>query len=120
MPAAYDGFPGLATHVRAAWVPAGIDPLVRRTVGSLDTLVRLVAADMGIGVVPASVRSIATDGSGVAVVRMATPLSPLEAAVVWRRNERPSPVLGRFLRAALAAEEPDRLGPSVSRHHVDG
>jgi DNA-binding transcriptional LysR family regulator len=109
------GFPGLAAHTRAAWELAGLAPPARRTVASLSTVVRLVAAGMGVALVPASVRAI---GGDVSAVRLATPIAPIEAAVVWRRNERPSPVLGRFLRAALATEEPDRLGPSVARHHV--
>lgn len=114
-PMPYDGFPGLAAHTRAAWDLAGVSPSPRHTVASLSTVVRLVAAGMGVAMVPASVRAI---GDDVTTVRLATPLAPIEAAVVWRRNERPSPVLGRFLRAALATEEPDRLGPSVARHHV--
>lgn len=118
-PTAYDGFPGLAGHIREAWLGAGIDPQVRRTVGSLNTVVRLVAAGMGVAMVPASVRAVVPpDDARVTVTRLATPIAPIEAAVVWRRNERPSPVLGRFLRAALTTDEPDRLGPSVARHHA--
>jgi DNA-binding transcriptional LysR family regulator len=116
MPTTDGGFPGLSTHTRAAWDQVGIAPDVNRTVSSLNTLVRLVAAGMGVAMVPASVRAIA--GPDLKVARLATPLTPIEAAVVWRRNERPSPVLVRFLRAALASEEPDNLGPSVARHHA--
>lgn len=116
MPLDQDGFPGLAAHIRHAWAQAGIEPRVKQTVASLDTLLRLVSAGMGVAMVPASVRQVA--GSGLVVTRLVAPLAPIEAAVVWRRNERPSPVLERFLRAALATEEPDRLGPSVARHHV--
>ncbi len=115
LPTSYDGFPGLAGHTRAAWELAGIEPEVRRTVGSLSTMVQLVGAGLGVAMVPASVRAL---GPTARMVRLATPLAPIEAAVVWRRHERPSPVLERFLRAALATEEPDRLGPSVARHHV--
>ncbi|VXC10172.1 LysR family transcriptional regulator [Nocardioides sp. AX2bis] len=121
VPTAHDGFPGLAAHTRQAWQLAGISPDARRTVDSASTVVRLVAAGLGIALVPASVRALGPGlGTGLRTVRLATPLAPVEAAVVWRRNERPSPVLGRFLRAALATEEPDRLGPSVARHHVPG
>jgi hypothetical protein len=55
---------------------------------------------------------LAVANQGVAVIRLDPPLTALEAAVVWRRHERPSPVLSRFLRAAPAPEEPDRLGLS--------
>ena len=117
MPTADSGFPGLSTHTRAAWDQVGINPDIKRTVSSLNTLVRLVATGMGVAMVPASVRAVA--GLDLKVVRLATPLTPIEAAVVWRRNERPSPVLSRFLRAALASDEPDNLGPSVARHHAE-
>lgn len=117
LPTAYDGFPGLAGHVRDAWENAGIAPDVRRTVGSLNTVVRLVGAGMGLAMVPASVRSVTTGDADLRVLRPATPVPPIEAAVVWRRHEKPSPVLSRFLRAALATDEPDRLGPAVARHH---
>ncbi|GAA4703667.1 LysR family transcriptional regulator [Nocardioides conyzicola] len=117
VPTTDGGFPGLSAHTRASWEQVGIHPDIRRTVSSLNTLVRLVAAGMGVAMVPASVRAIA--GLDLRVARLATPLTPIEAAVVWRRNERPSPVLSRFLRAALASDEPDNLGPSVARHHTD-
>ena len=115
VPSPDDGFPGVAAHTRAAWDVAGIAPRDCRTAGSLGTTARLVGAGLGVAMAPASVRAL---GPGVRSVRLATPIAPLEAAVLWRRREPPSPVLSRFLRTALATEEPDRLGPSVARHHV--
>jgi DNA-binding transcriptional LysR family regulator len=113
VPTGDDGFPGLATLVRQAWQHAAIEPHARHTASSAYTIVRLVAAGLGVAMVPASVRAIA--GDDVRVLALSQPLSPIEAAVVWRRHERPSPVLSRFLRAALATHEPDRLGPQVAR-----
>lgn len=113
LPATYPAFPGLATHVRDAWQQAGIMPRACRTVADQHTLVRLVAAGMGVGLVPAAVRSLGS--VGVRAIRLSQPISPVEAAVIWRRDERPSPVLARFLRAALSTREPDQLGPAFGR-----
>lgn len=118
MPAGEPGFPDLARQVRDAWEQAGIEPTVRRTVADLDTLVRLVGAGAGVAILPASVGSVLTDR--VEARRLAQPIPPIEAAVVWRRGERPSPVLGSFLRGALATHEPDRLEPLHLRQWVLG
>jgi hypothetical protein len=42
-------------------------------------------------------------------------MASVEAAVLWRRHDRRSPVLARFLRAALWTREPDRLEPPHGR-----
>ena len=80
---------------------------------TLDAAVHLVAADFGVALMPASVgRARRPD---VVVRPVSQPIPPIEWAVVWRRHERPSPVLSRFLRAIMSTPEPDRLGPAVSR-----
>jgi hypothetical protein len=53
---------------------------------------------------------------GATTTAISEPLTPVEAAVVWRRHERPSPGLTKFLRAAMWTREPDRLDP---RHRRD-
>lgn len=113
VPASYDGYPGLAQCVREAWDKAGIAPRSTRSVGSLATALRLVEAGLGIAMMPSSVTRVTTPA--VAAVPLSEPLPPVEAAVVWHRHERQSPVLARFLRAALWTVEPDRLGPTRSR-----
>jgi len=112
-PTAHDGFPGLAVRLGEAWADDGGAPVTRRHLSSTETALRLVAAGAGFAVVPSSVATSLP--SGVRGVPLAAPVAPVEAVAVWRRGERPSPVLTRFLRAALATPEPDRLTPEHAR-----
>lgn len=113
LPTGNDGFPGLVQTVRDAWEKTGITPTSRCGVSSWTTGLRLVEAGLGVTMMPSSVASVA--GQNVAVVSLTDALAPIEAAVIWRRHERQSPVLSLFLRAALWTLEPDRLGPGRSR-----
>ncbi|MCH1867280.1 LysR family transcriptional regulator [Nocardioides sp. CFH 31398] len=112
-PLHHDGFPGLATRLGDAWDAVGGAPPTRRHLSSTETAVRLVASGAGLAIVPSSVAAVPTPG--VRAVSLATPVAPVEAVAVWRRGERPSPVLTRFLRSALATPEPDRLTPEHAR-----
>ena len=114
LPATFDGYPGLATSVEQAFQRAGVVPTSTRTCASLVTGVRLVAAGDAVTLAPASLAPFARS-VGAATAAVAEPLAPVEAAVVWRRHERPSPVLTKFLRAAMWASEPDRLDPGHRR-----
>ena len=105
-------WPEFAELVRQAWQKAGISPAAVHT-ATLGTAVDLVAAGFGVTVAPASVRRLARPGVVLRPLRQHLP--PIESAVIWRRHERPSPVLAQFLRAAMATPEPDRLGPAVAR-----
>jgi DNA-binding transcriptional LysR family regulator len=113
LPADAATWPDLAGLIRDAWHRAGISPPAARIVATLDTAVHLVGAGFGVALMPASVGRIAPPTVVVRPLRQHLP--PIESAVVWRRNERPSPVLAQFLRAAMSTPEPDRLGPSVAR-----
>jgi DNA-binding transcriptional LysR family regulator len=123
LPATFDGYPGLAVSVQQAAERAGVAPDDTRTCASLVTGIRLVAAGDAVTLVPASLAAFARS-VGATTAAVAEPLPPVEAAVVWRRHERPSPVLARLLRAALWAEEPDRLDPGhrpdPGRHAAEG
>jgi DNA-binding transcriptional LysR family regulator len=111
LPSAFDAYPGLADSVRQAWERAGIAPTSTLICASPVTAVCLVAAGEAVTLVPASLAPFAHSiGATTAVV--AEHLPPVEVAAVWRRHQRPSPVLARFLRAALRADEPDRLDPA--------
>jgi DNA-binding transcriptional LysR family regulator len=92
------GFPGLAEIVQAAWQRAGMGRPRTRNVGTLQEALLLVQAGLGVAVMPEAVTRIASDR--VVVVRPKQPFSPLEAALVWRRNEAESPVLRQFLDVA--------------------
>lgn len=114
-PLAHDGFPGLASRLQEAWDAVGGAPATRRHLSSVESALRLVAAGAGFAVVPSSVARGFAESSSVRSVPLAAPLAPVEAVAVWRRGKRPSPVLTRFLRAALATPEPDRLAPEHAR-----
>jgi DNA-binding transcriptional LysR family regulator len=116
LPGEGPGWPELPELVREAWQRADISPARRYTVSNLDAALHLVAAGFGVALMPASVGAV--ERRGVVVRRVSQPLPPLEWAVVWRRHERLSPVLARFLRAAMSTPEPDRLGPELSRSTV--
>jgi DNA-binding transcriptional LysR family regulator len=111
VPIAVDGYPGLAESVRQAWGRAGIAPASTRTCASLVTAVCLAAAGDAVTLAPSSLAPFARS-VGASTAAVAEPLPPVEVAAVWRRHERPSPVLAQFLRAALWADEPDRLDPA--------
>jgi DNA-binding transcriptional LysR family regulator len=114
LPAAHDGYPGLADAVRQAWARAGIEPAGRRRVASPVTAIRLAAAGDAVALVPSSLAAYAR-AAGAPVSALSEPAASVEAAVVWRRHEQRSPVLARFLRAALGTREPDRLEPAHGR-----
>jgi len=106
LPFTREGFPGLAELVREAWWEAGIAPPRSRSVATLQTALPLVEAGLGEAVMPKAVTRIG--GSRVSIARVRGHLRPLEAALLWRRHEAPTPVLTRFLRTSLddAAAEP--------------
>ncbi|MDO9379987.1 MAG: LysR family transcriptional regulator [Nocardioidaceae bacterium] len=119
-PVVHDGFPGVAQQAREVWEREGVEPPVRRRLTSMETTVRLVEGGSGFALVPSSVASaVGGASSPVRVVRLSEPTAPVEAVVLWRRGERRSPVLTRFLRAALSTLEPDRLGPDHERRGHD-
>jgi DNA-binding transcriptional LysR family regulator len=111
LPSAFDGYPGLSDSVRQAWERAGIAPSSTRTCASLVTGVCLAAAGDAVTLAPSSLAPLA-HSLGASTAAVAEHLPPVEVAAVWRRHEAPSPVLAQFLRAALWAEEPDRLDPA--------
>lgn len=69
----------------------------------MQTIISLVSAEMGVALVPESLRNLAR--TGVRYVDLAGPAPSLESGLVWRRADT-TPTLERFLTVALAA--PDR------------
>lgn len=106
-------WPELPDLVQEAWHRAGITPPQTYTISSLDTALNLVAAGFGVALMPFAVAGLARPGATASTV--AQHLPPIESAVVWRGNERPSPVLSLFLRASMSTPEPDRLDPAHAR-----
>lgn len=95
---------------------ARMAPLAERNVASVPTTVGLVAAGLGVALLPASTPRL----PGVTVLPLKQHVPPVETAVLWRRGETPTAVLAQFLRLALATPEPDALGPEKARAHDAG
>ncbi len=85
---------------------AGFEPRIVQVASEISTICAMVAAGLGVAVVPASARAIALDG----VVYRATddPRAALERWAVWRESA-PLAVVHAFV-GSLAADAADALG----------
>lgn len=113
---------GFAAHVRAAWSATATDAGARREAGSVMHALALVEAGAGVTLLPA--QYVALTWKGLVARQLRQHTAVVETAALWRPDED-SPVLRRFLRAALSTPEPDVLGPRFWRHEpgsdqVDG
>lgn len=104
--------PGLNAHLLAVWRASGGDPERIRETDSTTTTLALVQAGLGVTMMLAPLAEVAWLRLRALALRQHHPA--VETAVVWRRDAT-SPVLGRFLRIALATPEPDVLGPAHAR-----
>jgi len=92
------GFPGMDRVADSLWQDLGLHPRSVRYVSTLQTAVPLIAADMGVSLMP---RAVADASGGRVLVRTPLqPVRPLYAVMVWARQLPPSPVLERFLAVA--------------------
>lgn len=100
MPAHYQ-MPGLYGQVTEACRAAGFTPqAVQKDVWLMQTIVGLVAGDLGVALVPASLRNFRRAG---VVYRPVSGLSPsVELGMVWRRDGQ-GPVLQSFVNLAMEA-----------------
>jgi DNA-binding transcriptional LysR family regulator len=89
--------PGWIDVVQEACRTAGFRPAVAQEVLDLSTAVTLVAAGIGVSLVPASAQALRLDGVTYRALAAPTPRSPLVA--VQRPDER-RPVVERFLEVA--------------------
>lgn len=87
----------------AACHSAGFSPRIAQEVMEIPATLGLVAAGLGIALLPSSVRTLSRDG--VAYVEIADTPPVLSTMVVWRRGSL-SAVLERFLEVARATRSP--------------
>lgn len=73
---------------------AGFSPNVVQEAIQMQTIVSLVAAEMGIAIVPASLQNLQRTGVIYRTIQESTPQA--EIAIIWRSNDS-SPVLQQFL-----------------------
>jgi LysR family transcriptional regulator, benzoate and cis,cis-muconate-responsive activator of ben and cat genes len=98
LPTTSPGFPGLAEIAEHLWQSLRIRPASVRSVSTLQTAMPLIAADMGISLMPRSLTDIA--GSRVQIRTPLQEVPPLHAVMAWSRQLPPAPVLERFLGVA--------------------
>lgn len=91
--------PGLYDQVLAIRQEVAGTGTIAQEATSIQAVLGLVAAGLGIAVLPASVRSLSRDGVGFVTIRPSH-RSPMLSA---RRRDQPSPLIEGFLVAARAA-----------------
>lgn len=86
--------PGYYDRCISLFKQAGFAPRVSQQASEKQTILSLVAAEIGIALSPASVRTLHREG--IIYKALAGSMPEVELALVWRRDE-PSPVLQLFL-----------------------
>jgi DNA-binding transcriptional LysR family regulator len=89
--------PAWFDEVVSACHGAGFSPRVVQEAVGIDVTLGLVAAGLGVALLPASVRTLHRED--VVYVDLEPPVPAQRTAIVWRRDE-PSPVVQRFLDVA--------------------
>jgi DNA-binding transcriptional LysR family regulator len=106
------GAPGLYAELIAACERAGFSPKVAAEVGNMMTNVTLVAAGLGVSVVPASMRGI--HAGEVVYLKLAKSARLFAPITLVHRRDDANPAIARF--AALARETASStLSPALSQ-----
>jgi DNA-binding transcriptional LysR family regulator len=101
LPRSY-AIPGYKARVMLACEQAGFVPrVVQKDVWLMQTVTGLVAADIGVALVPASEENVHREG--VVYVELDGPVPTVEIGAAWRRDER-TPVLDAMLAAVDEVE----------------
>lgn len=95
--------PGLYDQIISFCQQANFSPHVVQEAVQMQTIVSLVAAEIGIALVPASLQNL--QRTGVVYKPVAEPTPKAAIAVVWRRQET-SPIVRRFLGIVREATQP--------------
>jgi DNA-binding transcriptional LysR family regulator len=99
--------PGFYDQIIRLCAEAGFAPRVAQEVRSTPTLLSLVAGELGVSLVPASLQSF--QAAGVVLRPLRAPAPRTELAMIWRPDD-PSPVLKVFLETLrqVAHSRPER------------
>lgn len=89
-----DKAPGLHDEILALFGRAGLTPTIGQEAIQMHTIISLVAAGLGVAVVPASLRNLGR--KGVAYRVPAGRPAQIEVGLAWRADD-PSPALARFV-----------------------
>ena len=94
VPPRYVNLAGLYAHIMETCRLAGFTPKVRQEAWMMQTITGLVAADMGVALVPASVQNL--HSTGIVYRPLLGMTREVQLGVIWRR-ESAAPVLQSFL-----------------------
>lgn len=106
--------PGLFSRISALFDELGIQPnVVQREVWMMQTIIGLVAAELGAAIVPSSVALQRQEG--VAYRRLEQEPGPVEMTIAWRRDGE-SAALSGFVRTAASRRYDIPAPPTASAH----
>jgi DNA-binding transcriptional LysR family regulator len=97
VPTRYATVPGLFSHIMEACRQADFTPKVVEQAWLMQTIIGLVGANMGVALVPASVRNLHREG--VIYKPLQDVATEVAMGIIWRCDET-RPVLQRFLQVA--------------------
>ncbi|BAZ47816.1 LysR family transcriptional regulator [Nostoc sp. NIES-4103] len=98
--------PGLYDLIISLCQQAGFSPTVTQEAIQMQTIVSLVAAEMGVAIVPASLQNLQRTGVVYQNIQESTP--KVAIAIIWRRNQT-SPTVQRFLKVVRQFRELEEI-----------
>jgi DNA-binding transcriptional LysR family regulator len=98
--------PGLYDPIISLCQQAEFSPIVVQEATQMQTIVSLVAAEIGIAIVPASMQHLQRTGVVYRSIQGKTP--EVAIALFWQRDHQ-SPVLKKFLATAKEAVTPSKI-----------
>jgi DNA-binding transcriptional LysR family regulator len=84
-------------HVLEAFAKSGISPRIEMEATTTDLVVRMVAAGLGVALVPLLPSGVVTAGQNVHVRKLVESVRPIESGLLLRRGEKLSVVSQRFI-----------------------
>jgi DNA-binding transcriptional LysR family regulator len=94
LPHLVERFPGIDAIVAVAWRAAGMSPRRIRHLATPQTALPLIAAGLGVGIVPHADWATRFD---IVLRQTAPPIGALDITVLWRRETEPTAAMARFL-----------------------
>ena len=92
--------PGLYDPIVGLCSGAGFSPIAAQEAIQMQTIVSLVAAEIGVAIVPPSMQNFQRSGVVYKILSESTPI--VSIALIWRQN--PSPAVQRFLQVARQSD----------------
>lgn len=99
LPAPSLRLPGMTEMLVDFWLDQGLPLPTIKPVTSLQTTLPLVAADLGISIMPPEIQQIAR--TTVVTRKIEPPIPPMEIAAVWSTAHEPSEVASKFIEVLL-------------------